>query len=296
MGNTKNRQERRSGRAVLVWGLVFVWAAFFGLAGCAGLAEQSGRLLDGSAFAEKTLARYRDRAAPGAGLEVRELADRRGEKSLAILPEEFPGIRFQTSAPGEGGIFYVTGLRYLGGNVSGWNEFTLELSGAGTFTAAKGTAVLSFPGPPEMVQIAAGKIRRGESRITGDEALGSLRSRHERILALTGWMLSRPGRPIFTELTDFDAYWRPLLLPETAAPKKRPPEWWREGARWVRAEDTRWNAAYTELLFPEELRPLRDSGALLRDWEEALDWIYFAYSWEKIAARLSGTIFLDQIK
>jgi hypothetical protein len=35
-------------------------------------------------------------------------------------------------------------------------------------------------------------------------------------------------------------------------------------------------------VFPEALRPLRDSGAMLRDWEEASAWIYLEYSWESL--------------
>jgi hypothetical protein len=260
--------------------------------------EKTGRVLDGTAFAEKTLSRYRARKAEGAAvnIEVREVVNKQGNVSLVILPEDFPAIRFRGSDPVGNGDFYLTDLEYLGGNVSGWNEFTLELSGAGTFAASEETAVLAFAAPPEPVQISSGKIRRGETRITGDEALTSLRNRYERILALTGWMRGREGVPLFADQKAFEAYWRPLLLPETVSKKKRPPEWNREGARWAWAEDLRWNTAYTEYLFPEELKILRNSGALLRDWEEAFEWIYFEYSRGEIGEIFSGELSLKRIK
>jgi hypothetical protein len=269
--------------------------------GCTGLAsraaEQAGRVLDGSAFAGKTTRRYAARVEDGAAVnvEVRELVNQEGDLSLLIALKEFPAIRFRGSAPGADGGFYLTSLHYLGGNVSGWNEFTLDLSGAGTFAASESSAALRFSAPPEPVMISSGKIRRNETRITGNEALTLLRSRYERILALTEWMRNRQGAPAYHTPASFDAYWRPILLPETVAKNKRPPEWTRK-ARWVRAEDLKWNAAYTESLLPENLRVLRDSGALLRDWEEAFPWICFEYARERIGRRLSGEITMKRIK
>jgi hypothetical protein len=267
-----------------------------------GVVEQAGRALDGSAFAEKTLTRYQSRKA-GDGKkkakvesEVREMMNTQGDVSLVILLAEFPAIRFRGSEPAGNGDFYLTGLEYLGGNVSGWNEFTLELSGAGTFVKTGDTATLRFSGPPEPVQISSGKIRRSDTRITGSEALTGLRNRYERILALTAWMREREGVPAFTGYKAFEAYWRAVLLPETVRAKRRPPEWNKDGGRRVWAEDIGWNTAYTERLFPEELRPLRDSGALLRDWEEAVEWIYFEYSREKIGGYFSGGIVMQRIK
>jgi hypothetical protein len=283
------------------WGVVFLCGGLI-WGGCASLVsravEKTGQVLDGSAFAEKTAARYRTRIEEGAAvnMEVREIVSKSGEPSLVISLKDFPALRFRGSAPAGNGGFYFTRLDYLGGNYSGWNAFTLDLSGAGTFVTSQGAAVLSFSAPPEPVQISSGKIRRNETRIAGDEALGLLRNRYERILALTEWMRNREGAPPYYSPASFDAYWRPILLPETVSKKKRPAGWTAENARWVRAEDVKWNAAYTESLLPEELRILRDSGSLLRDWEEAFEWICFEYAWERIGGYLSGEITMKRIK
>jgi hypothetical protein len=288
------------GKQVFYWG-IYVLCGGLILSGCTSvipsLVEKGGRVLDGSAFAEKTAARYRARIAEGAAadLEVREVINKAGDGALVITLEEFPEIRFRGAAPGADGAFYLTGLQYLGGNISGWNEFTLDLSGAGRLVKSEDTAVLEFPAPPEPVQISSGKIRRSENRITGNEALGSLRNRRERILALTEWMRGREGAPAYTP-KHFDAYWRPILLPETVSKKKRPAEWKKENAQWTWAEDIKWNVTYTESLLPEDLRILRDSGALLRDWEEAFGWICFEYAWERIGGYLSGEITMQRIK
>jgi hypothetical protein len=283
-------------KSVWLRGAVLLCGGLF-LGGCAGLfsnaVEKGGQVLDGTAFAEKTLSRYQGRTREAGGVEVREVVDKQGDVSLVIRLEDFPAIRFRGSDPLGDGNFYLTRLDYLGGNVSGWNEFALELSGTGTFAASEETAILTLAAMPEPVQISSGKIRRNETRITGAEALTSLRNRYERILALTEWMRGREGVPVMAGRDAFKAYWQPVLLPETVSKKKRPPAWDGEGARWVRAEDRRWNAASTEILFPEELWPLRNSGALLRDWEEALEWIYFEYSWEKIGISFSGEISIE---
>jgi hypothetical protein len=260
--------------------------------------EKTGQALDGTAFAEKTAARYQARIKNGAAaeMEVREVVNKAGERSLVISLEDFPAIRFRGSAPRGDGGFYLTSLHYLGGNYSGWNEFTLDLSGAGSFVTSEDAAVLKFPAPPEPVQISSGKIRRSDTRLTGDEALSLLRNRYERILALTGWMRNRERAPAYNGPAFFDKYWRPILLPETVSKKKRPPEWNKENAQWVRAEDVNWNSTYTESLLPEDLRILRNSGALLRDWEEAFEWISFEYAWERIGRYLSGEITMKRIK
>jgi hypothetical protein len=69
--------------------------------------------------------------------------------------------------------------------------------------------------------------------------------------------------------------------------KKRPSTWTNTGD-WTTAEDVKWNTSYTKNVFPEHLRTSRDSGALLRDWEEALSWLYFVYEWNYIQRLFSA--------
>jgi hypothetical protein len=76
--------------------------------------------------------------------------------------------------------------------------------------------------------------------------------------------------------------------------KKRPPAFAGEG-EWVSAGGTRWNAAYTRSAFPGELWELRDSGALLRDWEEALPWIRLLYYWDYLAGLLAEPVILERL-
>jgi hypothetical protein len=263
--------------------------------GCVSLVEITGRALDGSAFAEKKIARYQSREKE-AGMEVLEARNRAGETSLIVTLKHFPAIKFRGTGPDAEGKFWVTALEYLAGNVSGWNEYSMELSGEGTFTANEAGAVFSLEPELERVQISQGKIRRYDTRITGVEALTNLRNRGQRIDALVEWMEVQERPSDVHDRKSFENYWKPVLFPEICAKRKRPPDWQMDGDIWARAEDIRWNQSYTARLFPEELRPVRDSGTLLRDWEEALEWIYLQYEWETLTEQLSRQTALKRVK
>jgi hypothetical protein len=271
-------------------------------AGCVSLAEAGGRILDGSAFAEKTLAVYRE--APKRGTRVDRLRDRAGQEFIALRVDSFPNLRIRGTPPDGEGTFWLTALDFLSPNPSGWNEFTLELSGSGSFVegfSAGGVpaAVLRLDAPLEVLDLREGKIRRGSSRLSGSQALTALRNRRERIAVLARWMREQPGLPGFSGQADFAAYWEPLLFPELSKPKDRPAAWAganAEAGERVLGEDIRWSVAYTQALFPEELWPVRNSGTLLRDWEEAAPWIYLEFEWDAIVQFLSGKIELTKIQ
>jgi hypothetical protein len=278
----------------------------FFLSGCLSLADKAGRALDGSAFEGKTLAIYRAEPEGGGGkkrpeTELRLLKGKDGREYLELVPGAFPSLRLRGSAPDGEGNFYLGSLRFLSGHVSGWNEFTLDLSGTGQFIPrdacgdAREDVRFQLHAPPEPIQISEGKIRRNSERISGDRALTALRNRYERILALTGWMRDQ-SPPLFKDSGAFESYWKPLLLPELVSRGKRPPGWDTGNAQWVRAEDVRWNTQYTQALFPESLRVLRNSGALLRDWEEALPWIYFEYEREGFMESLQRGVNFSKIR
>jgi hypothetical protein len=280
--------------------LFLAWTLLNG--GCVSLAEAVGRLLDGSAFAEKILAVYREE--PERGTRVDRLRDRAGQEFIAIRVDSVPNLRIRGSLPDGEGDFFVTSLDFLSPNLKGWNEFTLELSGSGSFVEADSgggfqTAVLQLGTPLETLDISEGKIRRGSAGLNGAQALTALRNRRERITVLAQWMKEQSGLPAFPDQAAFEAYWKPLLFPELSKPGDRPAAWARANAdsgERVLGEDIRWSIAYTEALFPEDLWPVRNSGTLLRDWEEAAAWIHLEFEWDTIVKFLSGKIKLAKIK
>ncbi|MDR2746183.1 MAG: hypothetical protein LBB77_01950 [Treponema sp.] len=259
--------------------MVFFLAAF--LSGCLSLTEGAGRLLEGKL--NHTVRRYRSpKTVPGGrGYQVLEKAGKDGA-GLDIRIEALPFVTLKASIPEQNGSFYLKSLDYLAGNPSGWVEFSLILFGEGAFIPGDGGAfTLRLKPPTEAALISGGKIRREGTLLSGEEALRALNNRYERIQALAEWM--RQGDAPAGSLEDFESYWKPLLLPELVPRKKRPPLYGvGDDARWVTAEQVRWNAAYTEKILPEELRSLRDSGTLKRDWEESREWIFLIYAWDRI--------------
>lgn len=277
---------------------LFAVLVFWG--GCSTLVQKSGDFLDGRGG--KTLETYRStekdkkiRTAVRRVLLDEGNEGNSGNEILEIENAALPGFRLRSTLPLENGTIEFTSLEFLSSHYSGWNEFTLELFGTGSFTAGGNTALLKIEEAPERVQLKAGRIRLKESRFAADEALVSLRNRRERILALTEWMRSLEGVPAFTGQEAgqeagqkaFEAYWKPRLFPELVSKKKRPPEWSAAGGDFAWADSVRWNRDYTRRVFPEGLREYRDSAALLRDWEEGAAWIYLEYAWDSIIASLN---------
>jgi hypothetical protein len=280
-------------RFSLAWCVLII---MFG--GCVSLMEKSGRALDGSAFAEKTVAVYRTAKNAANAMEIREVKNQAEERSVIIMPGKYPAIKLRGSVPDENGDFYLTSLDYLGGSTNGWNEYRLEISGPGKMTQGETSLSFSVYGEIERLQISSGKIRRFDTRITGTEALASLNNRHERIVAVAEWMKGYEGgnTPGEADRKVFENYWKPVLFPELVSRSKRPADWQREGDQWNRAEDILWNTSYTERIFPEFLRQIRNSGTLLRDWEEALEWLFVEYEWDRITEILSQETVLNKVK
>jgi hypothetical protein len=290
--------------------LVLILISFLFTSGCSTLVQKTGEVVDGSAFAEKKVAVYRTGGkkqrrektpaiGSGAGILVEQVRRKSGEEFIAIRIEALPTLRLLGTVPDTEGNFSLTALEFLCAGLSGWNEFSRELSGVGVLRIAPDgmTAFLRLTGETEALDITAGRIRRGSTRITGDQAVAALRNRQERVSALAGWMRERgtPDQGEFADQGEFEKYWGPVLFPEITRAKQRPPEWTGEDAVWVRGEDVWWNTAYTDAVFSEELRLVRNSGTLLRDWEEAAAWVFLQYEWDRIMESLEREIILEAV-
>jgi hypothetical protein len=148
-------------------------------------------------------------------------------------------------------------------------EFSLEISGEGDVMPG---GLPRLRSSPEAGAIRGGKIRRKDTRLSGDEALGALEDRYERIKALAEWMRKEIPPSPGLKYRDFQSRWKSLLFPEPVPGTERPP---------------------VHKALPEELRPLRDSGVLERDWEECGEWVFLVYAWKNIfAAPESGGLVL----
>jgi hypothetical protein len=289
--NIKLHNKALEARALRFLTLFSVLCSLFSVLGCVSLVEKTGRVIDGSAFAEKKTAVY---GAPG--MELWEMRNKAGARSFIIMLNKYPTIKIRASDVNEQGEFNFVSLDYLGGSPQGWNEFRLELAGGGKLVLNGKTASIFVEHEIEHIQISFARIKRYDTRLSGNEALTNLRNRHERIKVIAEWMNSRETAPKGMVAKSFEKYWRPILFPEIVSKKKRPADWQQADDQWNTAESIRWNKGYTERLFPEELRDIRNSGTMLRDWEEALDWIYNEYEWSLIQEILARETVLTKKK
>jgi len=274
--------------------LIFITAIL--LNSCVGMMEKTGQVLDGSAFKEKTISRYKALKKDGApaNIDMSITQNKSLEKFIIISLPDFPMMKLRGHYSDDG-VFTLNSLEYLAGNTHGWNEYTLVLLGEAIAISFENEAILSAVNF-EKIQISKGSIHRYDSRITGNDALTALRNRKDRISATVDWMKSVQNVPEFSQINYFEEYWKPILLPEMTLKKNRPNGWLQENDIFKRADDINWNNGYTERNFSEELRPVRDSGTMLRDWEEALPWIYMEYKWENILELFTNEIIFTKIK
>ena len=278
-------------------GLVFLSLLLFAVAGCVSVMDRTGKILDGSAFEEKRISRYRAREKDGAAfdMELLHVENKIGQRSLVISQKIFPAVQIRATEPNAQGIIHITSIDYLSGNTSGWNQYRFDLSGTGSCVLGDTQAVFSLNYDIEAIQISSGKIRFNDSTLIGSAAAENLRNRADRIEVLTEWMKDLDDSVQELDRKAFKEYWKPFLLPETCPRNKRPAEWQQPGDTFVKSEDIRWNTGYTERVFPEVLWQVRNSGTLLRDWEEAFEWIYLIYEWEMFVGMFSAEITLNRI-
>jgi hypothetical protein len=263
------------------------------ISSCTSLMEKTGQLLDGTSRAAKKIASFQEINKLN-GVFVKQMRRKDGSEFLAISVGNIPNITFHASMPDSNGQIFLTSYTFLCSSVFGWNEFTMDISASGTFINNGNNASLHINNPIEVIGISSGKIRYNNERLIDDSAMRSLNNRYERILALVEWMKTQSDVPAFYRENNFQSYWQKIILPESVSAKKRPVTWNKNDTEWNRADDINWNVAYTKKIFSEDLYVYRNSGGLLRDFEEALGWIYLEYKWDDLCNQLSNTIYLKK--
>ena len=273
--------------------LIFIISIF--LAGCLGIMEKTGQVLDGSAREVKIISHYKAFKDDGSVLNIEMFTakNKNNEQFIIFTFTDFPMIKIRASYP-EQGVLSAASLEYLAGNIHGWNEYSLDLLGESAFSFEDDAILDSLE--IEKIQISKGRIHRYDTRITGNEALTALRNRRERISTVVEWMKLMEGAPEKQSMKEFEKFWKPILFPETVKKKEKPSGWKQKDDVFEKADDIRWNKGYTQRVFKEELWLVRDSGTMLRDWEEALSWIYMEYNWNVIMEIFTNKIKFTKIK
>ena len=268
--------------------LVFCFLFCFG---CTALTEKTGQILEGNALRETVTERY-ETADKSILLERIRYKNNSEEWRLSL--KAWPTLKFFFIEDENPETFILVSYSFLSPGISDWNEFVYDMTGEAPITRNENTiAIRVFSIEP--IGINNGRLRQGEKRISGSEALNILRNRRDRIIALTDWMhdyYEKINSETLSGQKAFERYWKPVLFPEMVLSKRRPQGWLLADDPEIRSENINWNTGYTGRVFPEELHEVRNTGTLFRDWEEALSWIYLEYEWENITVLLSQDIIL----
>jgi hypothetical protein len=166
----------------------------------------------------------------------------------------------------------LLGMDWFNNWNDGWTDARFVISGSFTLMA-QGTdwrAVVTEK--PEINAPSRASIRYYDDYLSGSNALDQLTRRWNRIQAYAAFLRSR-----------FDAQWfadqnrvRRFLFPELYGYERPAPS----HHAIVTADSIAWNTDYTRETFPDNLRPLRDSATMLRDFEESEELWELAFHWD----------------
>ena len=215
-----------------------------------------------------------------------------GQASLSLPYGE--GICITGEAfPRDGGqwIFHMDYLEWFSNWHRGWTEARFGMTGSLLLIPDGQEWRMEIQELPDIDSVLEGQIRYKENRYYGDRSRDMVSRRWARISAAV---------PFIGEELDMDAYefshkkkgfyskeflrdLESLLFPELYGYSEKFPE--PDGGnsaqaeRYVREENVHWDTLYSRTYLPEELQPLRDSGTLLRDYEEGSGLFVMALTW-----------------
>ena len=172
----------------------------------------------------------------------------------------------------------------------GWTEASFEYSCQLTLAQVAADWTLAIVESPLPGEPMSASIRYRDAVLDQQSAIKHFCNRWDRIRATASFLKGRepvavagqnavyPAFRLKKDKSGISFYARnsKLLFPEiygytTVEEKER----YRNSKKAV-AEDIKWNLAYTEDTFPENLREIRDTGTMFRDWEESAELFYLA--------------------
>ena len=257
-----------------------------------------------------TIAKWKDGTGLN-GIRATLVADKaaRAENKywLCLESDRLPGLRLYAPAPADAanaGRFDAdfSSAKFFCNYDDGWSEFDLPLSGRVTVERTGDALALKSESGIERLPAHLGRLRAGSKVMSGDRALDALRYRQERIVALADFMHGKNLTADIPPWKGFKSAWQAFLFPETVSEKKRDAAWKSLAANYpggekafaksafARAEEYSWSKEYTDAVFPENMRELRQTGALWRDWTEAGTWIYAEYNWPSFNRALADGV------
>jgi hypothetical protein len=247
--------------------------------------------------------------AGGIGATLLEEKTGRGTKKqwLRLESDRMPGLKLYAPVSGTASSDRFDTARFdadfssavfFCSHDDGWAWFDMPVSGRVTVEKTNKGLLLKSESGIERLPAHKARLRAGSKVMSGERALDALRNRQERIAALSDFMHGKKETAENPSWSEFKSFWQAYLFPETVSEKNRGEEWKKLPAKtkFSRAEEYSWSKEYTDAEFPENMRELRQTGALWRDWLEAGPWIYAEYNWAAFNRALGRGVSIEGIK
>ena len=176
---------------------------------------------------------------------------------------------------------------------NGWTECELEAFGQLLFKKDENNKFKCVVIEEiELLDIKTGSIKFFDDYYFEDKAKRNIRNKLDRINSINNFLKEKENIPYFKSLKKGDksdkneksyiSLTYSLFFPELTlnSPYSKNSEY---RVRSIEEDTTLeetilWNKLYTKAIFPENLQPIRDSGSLLRDYEESVELFFMDYN------------------
>jgi len=229
---------------------------------------------------------------------IEEYTDRSGELRAVMTSFFLPGIKIEGHMEyfPDGFEFTVTGASLFSNWSNGWTEAHYEASGIYTFQAddrSPGTFECEETDSFALWDITHGEVRYKDAFYRGNDGIWKVKNRIDRIQEISRWLKNSSRFSaiygdfnketlysfafrndmevfLFPELRNFDRLAKRAELPEEYYQFKEANDREnRDSYKKIKGNGINWVSDYTVAVFPEEFHDLRNSGTILRDFEEA---------------------------
>ena len=265
----------------ILWvGAVFVLFSYFSCSSVpAGVILWEGELTDGEG--KKT---------PRWELAVNE----KNQASLTLPYSDSTLITGEAFAGSDGSwTFHMDYLEWFGNWHKGWTEARFSLVGSVKLLPRGDFWDLTVLEVPVIGAVLEGEVRYKEDKFYGDRSRDMVSRRWTRIQAAAPFIRETLNPAAYTfgdkkagyDSRSFRKDLEQLLFPEVAGYSPAHPEpaiGEKVPDRFERGEGIWWDTLYSGNFIPEELRAVRNSGTLYRDYEEASRLFLLAITWPRL--------------